>query len=97
MIICSCARITDKEVKAAVLWMRASDPQTVVTPGKLYRALGRRPECGGCMRLLVDAMRAELSGDLPDELRNLRVGRTKEMLNERRRKSRRLPQQGAQA
>ena len=61
MIICSCARISDKDIKSAIDWMRASDPQVVVTPRKLYRALGKSPDCGGCMRLFVASMRAELS------------------------------------
>lgn len=96
MIICSCARISDKDIKSAIVWMRASDPQTVVTPGKLYRALGKRPDCGGCMRLLVASMRAELTSDLPIQLRGLRSGRKEEDSNEGRSKSRRIPQQGAQ-
>lgn len=57
MIICHCTGITDRQIKAAVEWMRAADPDTVITPGKVYHALGRRADCGGCMPLFLDTMR----------------------------------------
>lgn len=84
MILCSCAGITDREVRAAVAWMRASDPDTVVTPGKVYRALGRRPDCGGCVSLFVATMRDELRSTIPTELRNLRSGRNERTVHEGR-------------
>ena len=31
---------------------------TIVTPGKIYHALGKRADCGGCMKLFVAEMRA---------------------------------------
>ncbi|MDO5621971.1 MAG: (2Fe-2S)-binding protein [Paracoccus sp. (in: a-proteobacteria)] len=37
--------------------MRAADPDTIITPGKIYHALGKRADCGGCMPLFVDCMR----------------------------------------
>ncbi|MFV0294460.1 MAG: bacterioferritin-associated ferredoxin [Paracoccus sp. (in: a-proteobacteria)] len=58
MIICHCSQITDHDIRAAVGWMRAADPDTIVTPGKIYRALGKRADCGGCMKLFVAEMRA---------------------------------------
>lgn len=89
MIICSCAHVTSGDVTRAVEWMRAADPQAVVTPGKVYRALGKRPECGGCMRLFVGrvraALREDMNDDLPTELRDLRGVRRKESPHERRR------------
>ena len=57
MIVCSCMNITDHDIRAAVDWMRASDAETIITPGKIYHALGKRAECGGCMPLLLDTMR----------------------------------------
>ncbi|CAN5672379.1 (2Fe-2S)-binding protein [soil metagenome] len=59
MIVCSCSGITDRDIHAAIAWMRASDPHTVITPGKVYRALGKSAECGGCIRLFVAQMRRE--------------------------------------
>ena len=57
MIVCHCMSITDHDIRAAVDWMRAADPATVITPGKVYHALGKRADCGGCMPLFLDTMR----------------------------------------
>ena len=53
MIICHCQAISDQDIRAAVDWMRAADPQTPITPGKVYRALGKRADCGGCLPLFI--------------------------------------------
>lgn len=58
MIVCHCLSITDTEIRAAVDWMRASDPETIITPGKVYHALGKRADCGGCMPLFLATMRS---------------------------------------
>ena len=57
MIVCHCNQISDHDIRAAVAWMRAADPETIITPGKVYHALGKRADCGGCMPLLLDTMR----------------------------------------
>lgn len=56
MIVCHCMSIADHEIRAAVDWMRASDPNTIITPGKVYHALGKSADCGGCMPLFLDTM-----------------------------------------
>ena len=66
MIVCHCMNITDHDIRAAVDWMRASDPETIITPGKIYHALGKRADCGGCMPLLLDTMRGCDSFGVPD-------------------------------
>ena len=73
MIVCSCARVTDTDIREAIAWMRASDPHTLITPGKVYRALGKSPECGGCIRHFVERMRDDDNLAVPLELRRLRV------------------------
>lgn len=76
MIVCSCRRISDRDIHAAIDWMRASDAFTLITPGKIYRALGKTPDCGGCIRLFVAEMRKNDKlrvPDVPSELRNLRA------------------------
>jgi bacterioferritin-associated ferredoxin len=76
MIVCSCRGISDRDIHAAIDWMRASDPYTLITPGKVYRALGTSADCGGCVRLFVAEMRRNDGlrvPDVPAELRNLRV------------------------
>jgi bacterioferritin-associated ferredoxin len=58
MIVCHCMTISDHDIRAAVAWMRAADPATLITPGKVYRALGKRADCGGCLPLFLDALRS---------------------------------------
>lgn len=76
MIICSCQTISDRDIHAAIDWMRASDPKTVITPGKIYHALGKKPDCGGCMKLFVASMRQNPKLGVPRELSNLRTSMT---------------------
>lgn len=57
MIVCHCTQISDHDILAAIDWMRKADPETIITPGKIYHALGKRAECGGCMPLFLDTMR----------------------------------------
>ncbi len=57
MIVCHCMSISDQEIRAAVDWMRAADPDTIITPRKVYRALGKAADCGGCLPLFLDTMR----------------------------------------
>lgn len=56
MIVCHCMQITDRDIRSAVDWMRAADPDTLITPGKVCRALGKKADCGGCLPLFVDTM-----------------------------------------
>lgn len=84
MLICHCQGISDRDIRASVAWMRAADPDTVVTPGKIYHALGKRADCGGCMALFVVTMRtapgfavpagdALPAGEVPAILREMRA------------------------
>ncbi|MDV7141466.1 (2Fe-2S)-binding protein [Tropicimonas sp. TH_r6] len=78
MIVCSCQNISDRDINAAIDWMRAADTAAIITPGKIYRALGKRADCGGCMALFLSAMRANPSLEVPATLRNLRGTARKE-------------------
>jgi bacterioferritin-associated ferredoxin len=73
MIVCSCARVTDRDIHQAIAWMRASDPYALITPGKIYRALGKSAKCGGCIRHFVENMRRDANTAVPVELRELRT------------------------
>ncbi len=95
MIVCSCMGITDRDIHEAIDWMRAADPQTLITPGKLYRALGKRAECGGCAPLFVETMRRNDRLQVPFELRNLKQARASEGRHEGRPRRNRLSQQAA--
>lgn len=95
MIICHCQSITDHDINAAIDWMRASDSKTIITPGKVYRALGKTADCGGCMPLFLSTMRGnanlKITNDLPMHLRTLNTAATQENHHERRQESHRLP------
>lgn len=77
MIVCHCMNISDKDIHAAVDWMRASDEATLITPGKIYRALGKKSDCGGCLPLFMKTMQANANFEVPLELRHLRRGAQK--------------------
>jgi bacterioferritin-associated ferredoxin len=88
MIVCSCQKISDRDIHATIDWMRAADETTIITPGKIYHALGKVPECGGCMKLFVESMRANDNLEVPMELRGLkRIAKTRGCTHERRQKS----------
>ena len=77
MIICHCQAITDKDINNAIDWMRAADPEALITPSKVYRALGKAADCGGCVPLFLGTMRQNPNLEVPMHLRNLR-GATQE-------------------
>lgn len=56
MIVCSCSRITSRDVAEAVTALRTADPLVVLTPGLIYRHLGKRPSCGSCLPLISKLM-----------------------------------------
>jgi bacterioferritin-associated ferredoxin len=72
MIICHCQSITDSDINAAIDWMRAADSETLITPGKIYHALGKAADCGGCMPLFLSTMRQNDNLEVPMHLRTLR-------------------------
>ncbi|MDH2325676.1 (2Fe-2S)-binding protein [Cereibacter sp. SYSU M97828] len=92
MIVCHCMNITDNDIRSAVEWMRQSDPATIITPGKVYRALGKRADCGGCMPLLLDTMRRCDSFEVPSNLRGLRRVSAKDEGHEGRSEGHRISQ-----
>jgi bacterioferritin-associated ferredoxin len=56
MIVCSCTLITSKDIAEAVASLRTNDPFVVLTPGLIYRHLGKRPSCGNCLPLITKLM-----------------------------------------
>jgi bacterioferritin-associated ferredoxin len=56
MIVCSCTMITAEDVAEAVAAIRVGDPLVVLTPGLIYRYLGKRPSCGSCLPLITKLM-----------------------------------------
>lgn len=84
MIVCHCQNISDHDINAAIDWMRASDDKTIITPGKVYRALGKAADCGGCMPLFLSTMRSNHNHPVPMQLRTPKHATTQEKRNERR-------------
>ena len=84
MIVCHCTQITDHEIHAAIDWMRASDPDVLITPGKIYHALGKAADCGGCLPLFLSTMRGNDNLRIPGSIPDLGTKR-KVKLNEGRR------------
>ncbi|WP_121062146.1 (2Fe-2S)-binding protein [Chachezhania antarctica] len=72
MIICHCTQVSDRDIMSAIDWMRASDPDTIITVGKIYHALGKKADCGGCVSLFVSTMRSNPNFKVPAVLQNLR-------------------------
>lgn len=95
MIVCHCTQISDHDIRAAIDWMRAADPDTVVTPGKVYRALGKRADCGGCLPLFIDSMLACDSFAIPIHPRGLRRVSRQETQDEGRPQGHRISQRRA--
>jgi bacterioferritin-associated ferredoxin len=52
--------------------MRAADRDTVITPGKVFRALGKAADCGSCMTVVLGTMRRNDNLEVPMALRGLR-------------------------
>lgn len=48
MIVCSCNVLTNARILSAAQALAATDPFRPITPGRLFRALGARPNCGTC-------------------------------------------------
>jgi bacterioferritin-associated ferredoxin len=87
--------IRDSDIRRAVDWMRAADPQVLITPGKVYRALGKKADCGGCLPHFIDTLRGCDSFEVPMQLRGLRRAVTQGDDHEGRREGYRVSQQGA--
>ncbi|MFY0310104.1 bacterioferritin-associated ferredoxin [Leisingera sp. D0M16] len=92
MIVCHCTNISDYDIRAAIDWMRNADPETIITPGKIYHALGKAADCGGCMPLFLDTMRSSSKLEVPAQLTNLRAASIREKSNEGQRQGYRLSQ-----
>ena len=48
--------ITSEDIAETVAALRTEDPLVVLTPGLIYRRLGKRPSCGSCLPLIANLM-----------------------------------------
>ena len=72
MIVCHCTGIRSDDIRSAIDWMRSSDPDTIITPGKVYRVLGKKADCGGCLPLFMNTMAACPNLGVPAELKGMK-------------------------
>jgi bacterioferritin-associated ferredoxin len=54
MIVCSCNRISDAELRAAIVEMLTDDPWQLIVPNKLFHYLQKRGKCGFCFSNVID-------------------------------------------
>jgi len=52
MIVCSCSVLTKARIVATAETLAAADPARPVTPGRLFKALGAKPQCGTCFTVM---------------------------------------------
>ena len=48
--------ISAQDIHEAVSALRTKDPFVVLTPGLIYKTLGKRPSCGSCLPLITKLM-----------------------------------------
>lgn len=56
MIVCHCNVITVAEIESVIAELLAADPWVMLTPNKVYHALGKRGKCCGCFPNVIDLM-----------------------------------------
>lgn len=54
MLICQCNLITTKDIEDIVVTILDEDPWQLVVPARIYREMGKRGQCCGCVPNLVD-------------------------------------------
>lgn len=54
MLVCQCNLITTKDIEDIVVSILDDDPWQLVVPARIYRELGKRGQCCGCVPNLVD-------------------------------------------
>ena len=54
MIVCHCNRIDHRDIEQAANALSDADPWQLITPVTVYKALGKRPRCGGCLSLATN-------------------------------------------
>ncbi|MCL4188857.1 MAG: (2Fe-2S)-binding protein [Rhodobacteraceae bacterium] len=95
MIVCHCMVISEADIRGAIDWMRAADPEVIITPNRVYRALGKRADCGGCLPLFVASMAKCDSYGVPLNLRGLGRAKPEDRTGEGRCQGHRVSQRRA--
>jgi hypothetical protein len=53
MILCSCAVIRETELRDAIRVLHKENPSAPMTPNRVYRQIGRKPDCMACSPCLA--------------------------------------------
>lgn len=62
MIVCHCNRIDHVDIEAACCQLEADGTWRLLTPGAVYKCLGKRVRCGGCMPLATSLIHGRRAG-----------------------------------
>lgn len=54
MLVCQCNLISTKDIEDIVVDILDEDPWQLVVPARIYRELGKRGQCCGCVPNIVD-------------------------------------------
>jgi len=54
MIVCHCNRIDHTMIEETASRLAGDDPLRILTPVGVYKAMGLRPRCGGCLTLAAN-------------------------------------------
>jgi len=69
MIVCSCSVLTGARIRATAEVLAAEDPARPITPARLFKALGVRPQCATCFPVIRSIVAgAGLSFTCPEPL-----------------------------
>ncbi|MEM1045551.1 MAG: (2Fe-2S)-binding protein [Pseudomonadota bacterium] len=66
MIVCHCNILTRVEIEDTIDALLLTDPSRRLTPGMVYRDLGRRGRCCGCFPVIVALIVAAVDARYPD-------------------------------
>ena len=61
VIVCHCNVLACADIRRSVRDVLGSQSAGGVTPGRVFRCCGARPQCGGCMGSVTSLMATELS------------------------------------
>ncbi|HHY49251.1 MAG TPA: (2Fe-2S)-binding protein [Alphaproteobacteria bacterium] len=54
MLVCQCNVITDRAIREVILAFLREDPYAIIVPAKVYKALGQRCKCAGCVPNVIE-------------------------------------------
>ena len=66
MIVCHCRPLSADQIREAAASLHIEEPDRVLTPARVFRRLGTRPDCGGCLPLFLRVMRSVGADVAPD-------------------------------